>query len=215
MELKNDRYYRSFTVNAVGNDGLKIAGRAIVFEKPTLISGLDSRGQERKFYEVIDRHALDNCDMKDVPLRSEHDVKTIYARTRNGSLSLNIKPDGLHIAATLLDNEKSRTLYEEIRSGLIPQMSFAFPLDSRVVDDGAYKNLPIRRVMDIPMLYDVSVCAYGAYADETYINARTNVRSFDWMLDREQSRIGVDRRIYQLKVEIDSTITETKRLLKG
>lgn len=209
--LKNDRLYRNFAVNAVSNStGLKIEGRAIAFDKPTLIDGVDSRGQRRKFYEVIDPHALDNCDMADVPLRAEHDTKTIYARTRNDSLKLDVRPDGLYIMADLLDNEESRTLHEKIRSGLVPQMSFAFPLDSKTVDDGTFKGLPRRRVMEIPRLLDVSVVAYAAYGDDTYITAR----SFDWMVERERARIGKDRRIYQLKADIEKTITETTNLLE-
>ncbi len=82
--MLNDRLYRSFNISAVeGSTGLKIEGRAIAFNKPTLIQGTDSRGLQRKFFEVIDPHALDNCDMADVPLRAEHDTKTIFARTRN------------------------------------------------------------------------------------------------------------------------------------
>lgn len=207
----NDRLCRNFDISAVESPtGLKIEGRAIAFDKPTLIQGIDARGQQRKFYEAIDPHALDNCDMKDVPLRAEHDPKTIYARTRNKSLSLDVRLDGLYISANLLDNEESRTLYEKIRSGLVPQMSFAFPMDSRAADDGTLNGLPVRRVMEIPRLLDVSVCAYGAYGDETYIAAR----SFDWMVEREQARTRVDRRIYKCKVEIEQAIAETDNLLK-
>lgn len=210
--MLNDRLYRNFNIAAVeGSTGLKIEGRAIAFDKPTLIQGMDTRGQKRKFYEVIDPHALDSCDMADVPLRAEHDTKTIYARTRNKSLILDVRPDGLYIRADLLDNEESRTLHEKIRSGLVPQMSFAFPLDSKTVDDGTLNGLPRRRVMQIPRLLDVSVVAYAAYGDDTYVTAR----SFDWMVEREQARIGVDRRVYQLKADIEKTITETTNLLGG
>jgi hypothetical protein len=42
-----------------------------------------------------------------------------------------------------------------------------------------------------------------------------HARSFDWMVERERARIGVDRRIYQLKADIETTITETTKLLGG
>lgn len=212
MKLLNDRHYRSFNISTVENaSGLKIEGKAIAFDKPTLIEGMDSRGQRRKFYEVIDPHALDHCDMGDVPLRAEHDTKTIYARTRNKSLKLDVRPDGLYIMADLLDNEESRTLYEKVRAGLVPQMSFAFPLGSSTVDDGTLNGLPRRRVMDIPKLLDVSVVAYAAYGDDTFVTAR----SFDWMVERERARIGKARRIYQTKMEIEKLISETDFLIKG
>jgi phage head maturation protease len=57
--------------------------------------------------------------------------------------------------ADLLDNEESRTLHEKIRSGLVSQLSFAFPLDSKTVDEGTLKGLPRRRVMEISRLLDV------------------------------------------------------------
>lgn len=210
MEV-NDRFKRSFNIYAkedLNNNSLKLEGRPITFEKPTLIRGRDSRGEVREFYEVIDRHSLDKCDLKDVPLRAEHDTKTIFARTRNKSLNLDIKPDGLYITAYLLDNEKSRTLYEEVRSGLIPQMSFAFPLDSVIVSDGTHKGLPIRRVMDIPRLLDVSVCAYGAYGDDSYVNAR----SFDWITEQAQEALQSDRRIYSMKLKISEALKKTNAL---
>jgi hypothetical protein len=209
--MKDDRFYRSFRISAGEPGSLELTGRPIVFEKTALIQGYDSRGQVRRFYEIIDRHALDRTDMKDVPLRAEHDTKTIYARTRNKSLILDIKPDGLYMTASLLDNEKGRTLHEEVRTGLIPMMSFAFPLDSKVVNDGTHKGLPLRRVMDIPQLLDVSVAAYGAYGTEAFVNAR----SFDWMVEQARGVVESDRRIYSMKLQITEALQKTSALLKG
>jgi HK97 family phage prohead protease len=205
--MQDDRFYRRFAVYADDADSsrLRLEGRPIVFEKPALIQGRDSRGNLRKFWEIIDKDALKKTDLSDVPLRSEHDHKTIYARTRNGSLILDVKPDGLHMTAFLLDNEKSRTLYEEVRSGLIPQMSFSFPTDSRTVNEGTRQGIPVRRVMEIPRLLDVSTAAYGAYGDQAYVNAR----SFDWMVCEDEKAKMLDRRIYALKLKIEEA------LLKG
>lgn len=204
---KNDRFQRSFNIYAQDNSSkLKLEGRVIAFEKPALIKGRDSRGVIREFYEVIDKHSLDKTDMKDVPLRSEHDTKTIYARTRNNSLNLDIKPDGLYMTAYLLDNEKSRTLYEEIQAGLVPQCSFAFPLDSVMVNAGTHKGLPLRRVMEIPRLLDVSVVSFGAYGDDTYINAR----SFDWINDEP---VKLDRNVYSMKLRISEALRATRALI--
>lgn len=210
--MKNDRYYRNFNISASeASEGLKIEGRAIAFDKHTLIEGVDSRGERRKFYEVIDPGALDNCNMSDVPLRSEHDTKTIFARTRNKSLTLDKRPDGLYISADLLDNEESRSLLQKIKTGLVDQMSFAFPLDSVIRTESVKGGLPVRRVMEIPRLLDVSVCAYGAYGGDTFVSAR----SFDWMVEREHENINADRRIYKLKLDINDVVAETERLLKG
>ncbi len=201
-----DFIYRRFDITASKADPsrLKLTGRPVVFETPALIQGLDSRGNLRKFFEVIDKDALSKTDFSDVPLRAEHDHRTIFARTRNKSLILDVRPDGLHMTAFLLDSEKGRTLYQEVESGLIPNMSFSFPASSRTADEGTRQGLPVRRVMAISRLVDVSVAAYGAYGDAAFVNAR----NFDWMVDTpEQTK---DRRIFAIKLKIAEALAKSR-----
>ena len=163
-----------------GEKTLIIEGRAVVFNSPTLIQGTDRDGTPRKFYEIIDPRAFDHCDMSDVPLRSEHDTKTIYARTRNNSLTLDIRTDGLYYTAALLDTSASRELYQQVTAGLLDRCSFAFPLDSRMQNESPIDGIPTRRIMEIGTLLDVSVVAYPAYA-ETFVTARAAEAEFDWI----------------------------------
>jgi len=167
---KNNYEQRLVEFRAVENDEGKmlIEGYAIVYDQPAT-----HQYGNRKFTEVIRKGALDKTDMKDVPLRYNHnDTCLIMARTRNKSLQL-IKDDtGLKIQAELLDTQSNRDIYKSIQEGLIDKMSFAFT----VADGGdtwTFKDdETIREVNNIDKLYDVSVVDTPFY-DSTSIYARS------------------------------------------
>jgi uncharacterized protein len=126
-----------------------------------------------KFTEIIKRGALDNTDMKDVPLRYNHnDTTMIMARTRNNSLQL-IKDDvGLKIRAELIDTQTNKDIYKSIQEGLIDKMSFAFTVEEKG-DSWTYgENETLREVKSIKKLYDVSVVDTPFY-DTTSVYARS------------------------------------------
>jgi len=174
------------------DDKMVIEGYAITYDKPATheIGG-------RKFTETIKRGALDKTDMKDVPLRYNHnDNVMIMARTRNKSLQL-IKDDiGLKIIAELLDTQSNRDLYKAIKEGLIDKMSFAFT----VADNGDTwsfgKDETKRDVTDIAKLWDVSVVDTPFY-DSTSIYARSLE-----LLDSEKRRLDSLREKELLKQKI-------------
>lgn len=168
--MKNKPERRLVEIRAVDNDEDKmlIEGYAITFDQPAT-----HQYGSRKFTETIKKGALDKTDMKDVPLRYNHnDNIMIMARTRNKSLRL-IKDDkGLKIEADLIDTQSNRDLYKGIKEGLIDKMSFAF-----TVADGGDKwtfgeKETTREVYNIDRLYDVSVVDTPFY-DSTSIYARS------------------------------------------
>lgn len=150
------------------NDKMIIEGYAITYEQPaTHEYGC------RKFTEIIKRGALDYTDMKDVPLRYNHnDTWCIMARTRNNSLQL-IKDDkGLKISAELIDTQSNRDIYKSIQEGLIDKMSFAFTVADQG-DTWTYGESETTRVVtNIKKLYDVSVVDTPFY-DTTSVYARS------------------------------------------
>jgi HK97 family phage prohead protease len=161
---------RILEIRAVDNDEEKmlVEGYAIIFEQPATH---DYGG--RKFTETIKRGALDKTDMKDVPLRYNHnDNVMIMARTRNKSLNLIKDEKGLKIQADLLDTQSNRDLYKAIQEGLIDKMSFAFNVadggDSWTFGEEETK----RDVTNIAKLWDVSVVDTAFY-DSTSIYARS------------------------------------------
>jgi HK97 family phage prohead protease len=178
--VKNKYEQRLVEVRAVDSeDKMLIEGYAITYDQPAT----HQYGQ-RKFTEVIRKGALDKTDIKDVPLRYNHnDTWLIMARTRNKSLQL-IKDDiGLKIQAELLDTQSNRDIYKSIQEGLIDKMSFAFT----VADGGdtwTFKDEEtIREVNNIDKLYDVSVVDTPFY-DSTSIYARSLE-----LLENEEKRL--------------------------
>ena len=181
MSKKNNYERRLIEFRAVENDEDKmlIEGYAITYEQPAT-----HQYASRKFTETIKKGSLDKTDMKDVPMRYNHnDGFMIMARTRNNSLQL-IKDDvGLKVKAELLDTQSNRDLYKGIQEGLIDRMSFAFT----VADEGDNwtfgEEETTREVTNIEKLYDVSVVDTPFY-DSTSIYAR----SLD-LLDSEKKQL--------------------------
>ena len=119
-----------------------------------------------KYYEVIDRHAFDECDMSDVIFNYNHCGKVV-ARLRNKTLTLTITDRGLDMEADLSGTVAGRELYEEIDGGYIDKMSFSF-----VVRESKYDSVThTRTITKIRKLYDVSAVDIPAY-EETSISAR-------------------------------------------
>ena len=141
-----------------------VEGYAIVFDEETLIGD-----EERGFIEVIDKNALKETNMKDVPFKYNHnDVTLILARTRNGSLSLEVDEKGLKIRAELIDTTSNVDIYKSIVAGLLDKMSFAFTVKSQSWDRSG--KIPKRIITAIDRLFDVSVVDLPAY-DQTSIQA--------------------------------------------
>jgi HK97 family phage prohead protease len=141
-----------------------VEGYAIVFDEETLIGD-----EERGFIEVIDKNALANTNIKDVPFKYNHnDTTLILARTRNGSLSLEVDEKGLKIRAELIDTTSNRDIYKCIEAGLLDKMSFAFTVKSQSWDKSG--KIPKRTITAIDRLFDVSVVDLPAY-DQTSIQA--------------------------------------------
>lgn len=132
----NEREYRAaepFTLPNENNaDELVLRGTPIVFDTPTVL--FEEDGIEYK--EVIARGALDSCDMSDFIFNRNHgqNDSTVYARTRNNSLTYNITERGLDIAAFLdKEDERHRNLHRDIQKRRVDKMSFSF-----VVRDCSY-----------------------------------------------------------------------------
>ncbi len=181
MMSKKDFERRLIEIRAVDNQDEKmlIEGYAITYDKPAT-----HEYGSRKFTETIKKGALDNTDMKDVPLRYNHnDNIMIMARTRNKSLRLIKDEKGLKIEADLIDTQSNRDLYKGIQEGLIDKMSFAF----RVADGGDKwtfgEKETSREVNNIERIFDVSIVDQPFY-DATSIYTR----SFE-LLDSEEKRL--------------------------
>lgn len=147
-----------------------VEGDAIVFDSETCLWD--------DVFEVIERGALDNTDLKDVPLFINHNRSMVpVARSRNNNahstMQLSITDTGLHIRATLdtAGNPQASELYSAIKRGDISGMSFAFVPDS-VTWDTSNRSHAVRHVNSIKKVCEVSAVTYPAY-EATSISARS------------------------------------------
>lgn len=154
MEQKN-REYRSFAeLRSEGSEEYKVEGYASTFE-PYEMCEIDGE----KYFERIEPTAFNDCDMSDVVLRVDHQGM-VYARTSAGTLTVNMDDHGLHTEADLSRTANSRALYEEIKAGNYPQMSFCF-----IVPEGGDRfdqDSRTRVIERIAKLYDVSPVSFPA-----------------------------------------------------
>lgn len=142
-----------------------VHGVPVVFNTPTCLYEYEGI----KFYEQIDRHAFDNCDMSDVIFNYNHGGR-VAARIRNNTLKLFINDVCMEMDAFLGGTEYGRNLLEDIRGGYIDKMSFAFVVDEDGDDYDPATHT--RTITKIKKLYDVSAVDIPAY-DTTSISARS------------------------------------------
>ena len=160
--ITNDRVYRTFEVRAEP-EGYRVSGYAAVFDSPEVMYEFDGI----QYKEVIERGAFDNAEMSDVVLNFNHQGKPA-ARTKNGTLQLTVDSRGLKVDGDLSSTAESRSLYEDIKTGLLDKMSFAFTVASE-----AYKrDTRTRRITGIKRVFDVAVVDRPVY-ESTSIMARS------------------------------------------
>lgn len=167
--MKN--YGFSSELRAAGEgEELTLEGRAIVFDTPTVLYEFDGV----KYKEIISRSALDRTDLSDVVLRYNHQGSfIILARTRNGSLTLEKRQDGLYAKAKLQSEiQDHRDAHSAVKSGLVDKMSFGFT----VAEGGSEydSRTHTRTVTAIRKLFELSIVDQPAY-QETYVEARSKL----------------------------------------
>lgn len=179
-------------------ESYRATGYATTFDVPYLLYEWDGI----KYFEQVSSNALDGADMSDVVCRFDHEGH-VYARTKNGTLKLTVDGHGLMIDADLSTTEAARQMHEEIKTGLIDKMSWAFT----VAEDSYNSETRTRTILKIKKVYDVSPVTFPADAD-TDISARSFVNG---VIEKETAE-RLERRRKQMSLLIDSYIgTEKKR----
>lgn len=153
-----------------GNESLMLEGLACKFNEETVLY----KGKYYECREKIDASAFNEADMSDVIFNYNH-CGRVYARTRNSTLSLEVKSDGLYMKATLRKDDRGHEeLYNDIKTGTIDKMSFAFHVQEssyEYIENNDGPTIETRTVTKIDKLYDVSAVDIPAY-DTTSISAR-------------------------------------------
>lgn len=139
--------------------------------------------------ENVDKDAFKNADMSDVVFQINHEGR-VYARTRNGSVQLDMDEHGLHHRTDLGLTTSSREVYEDIDAGLYDRMSFAFTVTKDSYTEEELENGDViltRSILEVGKVYDISVVDFPAnpYTD---ISARSKDR-----IDGEIKRFEAER----------------------
>ena len=168
MSSKEIRSF-DFEVRAEENErGHELTGTPIVFDQRTDLGWYD---------EIIDRHALDETDLRDVRFLVNHNTDMIpLARSRNNNenstMQLIVGEEGMNIRVDLdtENNAESKSLYSAVERGDISGMSFMF-----IVDEDSWEDIdtdhPTRTVRSIRQVFEVSAVTFPAYS-KTSIQAR-------------------------------------------
>lgn len=154
--------------------------------------------------EQIDKDAFKNTDVSDVVFMLDHEGR-VFARTRNGSLTLEVDDHGLLTKTNLGLTESSRSVFEDIDAGLYDRMSFAFTVDEDEWREEELENGDViihRSITGIRKLYDVSAVSFPANP-----NTDISARSKD-SIDGEIKRFEAERLHEQEIAELRSRILE-------
>ena len=203
MEKIERRYDVELRAMRDEENGTYIVGVPIVFDKET----------DLYFYkETIDRHALDNADMKDVRFLVNHNTDMIpLARSRNNNanstMQMWIEEDGLHIRVNLdvERNTESKALYSAVDRGDVSGMSFMFAVDGDSWE-GLESDMPKRTITSISKVYEVSAVTFPAY-EQTSIQAA----DVDEALESAKSVLESAKRAKEDEVKR----TEIRNMLRG
>jgi HK97 family phage prohead protease len=181
-----------------------IEGYFLKFNQRTLIGSKDYG-----FEEVILDTALNDTDMRKVPLKYNHnDGYLALASTKNGSLNLEVDSVGLKGRAELLNIQSHNDIYQMVESGLISECSFAFTLDSDNGSDWDFeKDVPLRTIRKIDRLYDVSIVDLGAYPDtEIYARSFEKLENIQKTLEDAEDKKNVLVRRLNIKIKIGGNL---------
>ena len=180
--MNDNREYRSMELRMVpieeGDEpSFFVEGYASTFEPYTLFTrdGID-------YKEQILPTAFDNADLTDVVFRVDH-IGRVYARSSAGTLNVWTDEHGLAQRADLSKTQKAHELYEDIKAGNYPSMSFAF----KVAPGGdRFDRATHTRIIErIAKVFDVSPVSFPANpGTELCVSTRDY---FDGVIEMEQA----------------------------
>jgi len=170
-----------------------IEGMGAVFNQYTLIGDY----LERIMPGFFDGAATERC-----ACLKNHDPNLVLGRTSNGSLTLQVTPDGLQYRSVLPDTTTARDTYTEVQGGYLTQSSFAFTVKSgpfrQVAPDELRGQVPeewinramwngkvtVRDLVQAGEVLDVSPVTYPAYATTTAATASEQRSLQQWRDER-------------------------------
>lgn len=189
-----ERRSLTFEVRTAQNE----QGESIITGRPVVYGQMISVGA--LFKEVIERGALDETDLRDIPFILNHDmVRLPYARSRNNNANSTMHftrtDDGLDLDWIKLDTERNseaKALYSAVDRRDIDGMSFCFTVKEDRWE-GLDTDMPTRHITKIGKIYEVSAVTWAAYSDTTIDVARSalELESAKATLENAKKRAGI------------------------
>jgi len=140
-----------------------LIGIPIVFDQPTRIST-----PHGPFDEVIAPGAATKVlRLPEIALLRDHNPSLVLARVGSGTLTLTDDALGVRMAARVAETPLGAETFELVRRGDLSGMSFSFVVGSDEWRAQAATTVPLRVIVDIETLWDVSVVTYPAYPTTT------------------------------------------------
>lgn len=175
MPVKTEsREYRKiegiFETRKAEDGQMIVEGYATTFNQPYELY----RDREIIVREQVDPHAFDQTDMSDTIMQYDH-AGRVFARVKNGTLTLEPDEHGLKVRANLGGTEIGRQLFEEIEGGYTNKMSFGFTVTGQKREETEKQDgkvTVLRTITKIGKLFDVSAVSLPAN-DATEISARS------------------------------------------
>lgn len=164
----NEREYRSMPLMQL-KDGteneFRASGYATTYNDPYLLIRMD----DVDYFEEVAPDAIDEkTDMSDVIFQYDHDGM-VFARMSNGTLALSSDEHGLKVDVDLSKTADARNMFENISSGMVKEMSWAFTVDGQEFD----KETHTRKITHISKIFDVSAVSIPANPNTEIIVARS------------------------------------------
>lgn len=200
-KFKETAQTRALAVFSSGQESRRIdcdhyvEGYAARYEPYVLYYDYDIDGQEVPVYERFEPGCFDSCDMSDIIMQYDHAGK-VLARTSNGSLVVGVDDVGLFFAADLGRTEAARSLYDDVKAGMVTKMSWRFRVGDYYYDR---ENRTIVHTR-IAKVYDVAPVSIPAN-DNTDINARAWVDGEIAQAARREAELNERRRKLRIKID--------------
>lgn len=181
MPIRENREYRSIPLFRDANNETNeymVEGYATTFDEYELF-----RDGDTIFRERVEPTAFDGCDMSDVVFLLDH-AGRVYARTRNGSVALEVDGHGLHCGIDLSRSAAARGVHEDIKCGNYDKMSFAFTVAEDAVYHDKNANTYTRVIKRFAKIFDISAVGFPANSNTAIgVSARS---AFDGFIEAER-----------------------------
>lgn len=158
--------------------------------------------QNKLFYEVIREGAFDEVMAGDLNVIAnfQHEDEKMLARTKSGTLSLEVDERGLKYIFEVPDTNLGRDIAVQVERGDIFESSFRFAVRPKDVEWKREGEDLVRYVNKITVLNDVALVTNGAYANTDVEVAMREMDAFVAQEEKERREALENKRRSQMAI---------------